>query len=172
MARPRSPAPWCRSARRNDRSRDHGRGLRTAPPDTRGASRTSLPGPGLRAASTSSFLRALPRGVLYQLSAVDTSLGLGLPLNRYPKRSLIPGSVSSADSIAISESSEPRDFQNETGGDKRMRRRGELIRRGLGVAALGVLAVAPVHAAGFGIFEQGTRAMGTAGAFTGQADDP
>ncbi|HYG64647.1 MAG TPA: outer membrane protein transport protein [Thermoanaerobaculia bacterium] len=40
------------------------------------------------------------------------------------------------------------------------------------MAALGVLAVVPVHAAGFSIFEQGTRAMGTAGAFTGQADDP
>jgi len=38
----------------------------------------------------------------------------------------------------------------------------------LGVAA----AVAPVSAAGFGIFEQGTRAMGMAGAFTAQADDP
>jgi long-chain fatty acid transport protein len=30
----------------------------------------------------------------------------------------------------------------------------------------------PVSAAGFSIFEQGSRAMGTAGAFTGQADDP
>jgi len=53
-----------------------------------------------------------------------------------------------------------------------MRRRGELIRRALSVAALAGLAAAPAGAAGFGIFEQGTRAMGMAGAFTAQADDP
>jgi long-chain fatty acid transport protein len=41
------------------------------------------------------------------------------------------------------------------------------------LAALGLLAIAvPAGAAGFGIFEQGTRAMGLAGAFTGRADDP
>jgi long-chain fatty acid transport protein len=38
--------------------------------------------------------------------------------------------------------------------------------------ALVALAAGPVHAAGFSIFEQGTRAMGMAGAFTAQADDP
>ena len=40
-------------------------------------------------------------------------------------------------------------------------------------AALGSLLVAgPAAAAGFGIYEQGARAMGTAGAFTARADDP
>lgn len=34
------------------------------------------------------------------------------------------------------------------------------------------LAAAPAGAAGFSIFEAGSKAMGTAGAFTGQADDP
>jgi long-chain fatty acid transport protein len=41
----------------------------------------------------------------------------------------------------------------------------------LAVAAA-VLATSPAFAAGFGIFEQGTKAMGMAGAFTAQADDP
>lgn len=38
-------------------------------------------------------------------------------------------------------------------------------------AAIAILAAAPARPAGFGIFEQGTRAMGLAGAFTAQADD-
>lgn len=42
----------------------------------------------------------------------------------------------------------------------------------LGAAvALGLLAAAPGFAAGFSIFEQGSKAMGMAGAFTAQADD-
>ncbi|HEX4965637.1 MAG TPA: outer membrane protein transport protein [Thermoanaerobaculia bacterium] len=40
------------------------------------------------------------------------------------------------------------------------------------VVALGALAAVPMHAAGFGIFEQGTKATGMGGAFTAQADDP
>ncbi len=39
------------------------------------------------------------------------------------------------------------------------------------IAVLGLFAAASAHAAGFGIFEQGTKAMGMAGAFTAQADD-
>ena len=38
------------------------------------------------------------------------------------------------------------------------------------VMALGALAAVPMYAAGFGIFEQGTKAMGMGGAFTAQAD--
>ena len=37
---------------------------------------------------------------------------------------------------------------------------------------VGVLVAGSVHAAGFGLFEQGSKAMGMAGAFTAQADDP
>jgi long-chain fatty acid transport protein len=44
--------------------------------------------------------------------------------------------------------------------------------KALGVCALGLCVAGPAGAAGFGIFEQGTRAMGMAGAFTAQADDP
>jgi long-chain fatty acid transport protein len=54
-----------------------------------------------------------------------------------------------------------------------MQMRGGLTWRALGIAAaLGALAAGPVHAAGFSIFEQGSKAMGMAGAFTAQADDP
>jgi len=42
----------------------------------------------------------------------------------------------------------------------------------LAFAALGFAVTAPVFGAGFGIFEHGSRAMGMAGAFTAQADDP
>ena len=44
--------------------------------------------------------------------------------------------------------------------------------RGLLAAAVVMGAGAPAFAAGFGFFEQGTRAMGMAGAYTAQADDP
>lgn len=47
-----------------------------------------------------------------------------------------------------------------------------LMTRVSGVLAMAALISAPMFAAGFGIFEQGSKAMGTAGAFTGQADDP
>ena len=41
----------------------------------------------------------------------------------------------------------------------------------LGLAAVLLLATVPAQASGFLIFEQGTKAMGMAGAFTAQADD-
>ncbi len=53
-----------------------------------------------------------------------------------------------------------------------MRRRGLSL---YGIALLGLALAAvtvPSYAAGFGIFEQGSKAMGMAGAFTAQADDP
>lgn len=53
-----------------------------------------------------------------------------------------------------------------------MRSRGGFLGKALTAAAIGVLAAAPMYAAGFSIFEQGTKAMGMAGAFTAQADDP
>src|SRR5215212_5733857 len=57
-----------------------------------------------------------------------------------------------------------------------MRRRGGIFGKALAtvaITAIGALAsTAPMYAAGFSIFEQGTKAMGMAGAFTAQADDP
>ncbi len=53
-----------------------------------------------------------------------------------------------------------------------MQRLGSAVRGALMFAALVALAAGPIHAAGFSIFEQGTKAMGMAGAFTAQADDP
>jgi long-chain fatty acid transport protein len=50
--------------------------------------------------------------------------------------------------------------------------RGASLLKALGVCALGLATALPGHGAGFGIFEQGTKAMGMAGAFTAQADDP
>ena len=51
-----------------------------------------------------------------------------------------------------------------------------MSRRGLSkptaLLILGLLASVPMYGAGFGIFEQGSKAMGMAGAFTAQADDP
>lgn len=44
--------------------------------------------------------------------------------------------------------------------------------RSVALATLVLAAVSPVWGAGFGIFEQGAKAMGMAGAFTAQADDP
>lgn len=44
--------------------------------------------------------------------------------------------------------------------------------RALSIVALATLAAGPLHAAGFSIFEQGSKATGMAGAVTAQADDP
>lgn len=48
------------------------------------------------------------------------------------------------------------------------------LRKGIvwGAFAFGILAAGNVQAAGFGLFEHGSKAMGMAGAFTAQADDP
>lgn len=43
---------------------------------------------------------------------------------------------------------------------------------GVALVAAGLALAGPAYGAGFGIFEQGTKAMGMAGAFTAQADDP
>lgn len=53
-----------------------------------------------------------------------------------------------------------------------MRGRAVLKAVALTIGAWSLLAAIPANAAGFGIFEQGTKAMGMAGAFTAQADDP
>lgn len=53
-----------------------------------------------------------------------------------------------------------------------MRRFGLNSLRVLGLVALAGSAGVPVHAAGFLLFEHGSKAMGMAGAFTAQADDP
>ncbi|MGB6361945.1 MAG: outer membrane protein transport protein, partial [Thermoanaerobaculia bacterium] len=44
--------------------------------------------------------------------------------------------------------------------------------RALGLVVAALLVAAPVFSAGFGIFEQGTKAMGMASAFAAQGDDP
>ena len=53
-----------------------------------------------------------------------------------------------------------------------MRRQRFVSIYGFAAAAVLLSAGTPAFGAGFGIFEQGTRAMGMAGAFTAQADDP
>ncbi len=53
-----------------------------------------------------------------------------------------------------------------------MRSRGTALVRALFAWALVTLAASPAFAAGFGIFEHGSKAMGMGSAFTAQADDP
>jgi long-chain fatty acid transport protein len=53
-----------------------------------------------------------------------------------------------------------------------MRYSARLGRGVLALACLGCALATPLGAAGFGIFEHGSKAMGMAGAFTAQADDP
>jgi long-chain fatty acid transport protein len=53
-----------------------------------------------------------------------------------------------------------------------MNSRTQLVGRFAAVVAAIVLAASPTFAAGFGLFENGAKAMGMAGAFTAQADDP
>nr|XP_061811821.1 long-chain fatty acid transport protein-like [Nerophis lumbriciformis] len=52
-----------------------------------------------------------------------------------------------------------------------MHRRAQQISRIVSLATLVLLAGGPAYGAGFSIYEQGSKAMGMAGAFTGQADD-
>src|SRR5204862_2785353 len=62
-------------------------------------------------------------------------------------------------------------FFNASQEDWRMSWRNLRSMKWVGAAAL-LLASAPAFGAGFGIFEQGSKAMGMAGAYTAQADDP
>ncbi|MEE8278372.1 MAG: outer membrane protein transport protein [Thermoanaerobaculia bacterium] len=53
-----------------------------------------------------------------------------------------------------------------------MKARGKTLGPGLGCSALALFAAMPMFAAGFSIFQQGSKAMAMGGAFTAQADDP